>query len=108
MRAATLTCPHCGDAVVMRELRHQGIWASHRLCPHCAGAFVVDRDTRRRQAICIAIALLSLLFTGLLYFRGNDWLFPALASYAVLAALIYRGNRLVVLVPWPENENHGG
>ena len=43
--SSTLPCPHCGNAVVMRELPHQGLFASHRLCPHCGKAFTVDRDS---------------------------------------------------------------
>ena len=53
--------------------------------------------------ICIGIALLSLAFTVLLYFGENDWLLPALVSYALLAMLIYYGNRRVKLVPRDRN-----
>ena len=106
MNSPALACPHCNDAIVMRELRHQGLFAFHRLCPHCEKAFSVDRDTRRRHAVCLAVALFSLLFSLLLYAGSDAWLLPALLSYAVLAILIYRGNQEVRLVALPEDEKH--
>jgi predicted RNA-binding Zn-ribbon protein involved in translation (DUF1610 family) len=106
MNGPTLACPHCNDAIVMRELRHQGLFACHRLCPHCGKAFSVDRDTRRRQAVCLVVALFSLLFSVLLYAGFDAWLLPALLSYAVLAILIYRGNQRVRLVALTADEKH--
>ena len=106
--SSTLPCPHCDSAVVMRELPHQGLFASHRLCPHCGKPFTVDRDTKRRQAVCLVVALVSLVFTLLLYFDNGGWLIPALISYAVLAILIYHGNRRVVLVPWRGRQKGDG
>jgi hypothetical protein len=103
--AGSLPCPHCQNAVVMRELRHPGLFANYRRCPHCRECFTVDPDTKRRQALCIVIALISLLFTVLLYFDNPGWLIPALTSYAVLAILIYHGNKQVSLVPWSGNES---
>ncbi|HUV20584.1 MAG TPA: hypothetical protein VMZ32_02250 [Gammaproteobacteria bacterium] len=92
----------------MRELRHPRLFANYRRCPHCGDCFTVDPDTKRRQAVCIVIALISLLFTVLLYFGDDRWLIPALVSYAVLVILIYHGNKRVFLVPWSENEKRDG
>ena len=103
MAAAKLNCPHCGVPIELRKLDHPGLFANYRLCPDCKEAFTVDDKTRRRQMICIGIALLSLAFTVLLYFGENDWLLPALVSYALLAMLIYYGNRRVKLVPRDRN-----
>jgi len=100
-----LVCPHCHTEICVRDLRHQGLWASFRICPSCGGKLVVDKSTKRRQAVFIIIALISLAFTVLLYFRGSQWLAPALASYAFLGVLIYWGNRQVFLVPYENGEN---
>jgi hypothetical protein len=89
----------------MRELRHPRLFANYRRCPHCGECFTVDPDTKWRQALCIVIALISLLFTIMLYFDDSHWLSPALFSYAVLAVLIYHGNGRVFLVPWSTDEN---
>ena len=93
------TCPHCGLEVRVRELRHQGLFKSFRTCPDCGGSFTVDTDTKYRQAACIFIAVISLAFTILLYFRDTEWLIPALVSYAILGLLIYWGNRKLFFVP---------
>ncbi len=61
---------------------------------------MVDTDTKYRQAFCIFIAVISLVFTMLLYFRGLEWLIPALVSYAFLGLIIYWGNKKVILVPY--------
>jgi len=106
MNGPALACPHCNDAIVMRELRHQGLFASHRLCPRCGKAFSVDRDTRRRQAVCLLVALFGLLFSVLLYAGFDGWLLPALLSYAALAITIYHGNQRVRLVALPKDEKH--
>jgi hypothetical protein len=101
----SLPCPHCHKGVVMRELRHPGLFANYRRCPHCGCCFTVDPDTRWRQALCIVIAFISLLFTTMLYLDDSSWLSPALLSYAALAILIYHGNKKVFLVPWSRDEN---
>jgi len=100
MALALKTCPHCHGEIDIRRLPHQGLWKSYRICPSCGGAFTVDRDTKTRQAIFLAVALLSLVFTLLLYFDGTTWLFAAIASYIVLGVLIYRGDKKVVFVPY--------
>ncbi len=76
------------------------MWANFRVCPDCGGRFTVDADTKRRQAVAICVAIISLALTILLYFRGAQWLIPALVSYAVLGLIIYYGNRRVFLVPF--------
>ena len=93
-------CPHCHIEIRLRELPHQGIWTSYRVCPNCAEKFTVDPATKRRQAVCLVIAILSLVFTILLYFQGTDWLIPSLISYLVLGWVIYWGNKQVYLVPY--------
>ena len=52
-----LTCPHCHAPIRIRELPHQGLFKSHRVCPACAGSFIVDRKTRQWQAVFIVVAL---------------------------------------------------
>jgi transposase-like protein len=94
-----LTCPHCHDKIVVRNLRHQGMFKSYRVCPNCGGHFTVDTKTKQRQAAFIIIALVALAFTLLLYLQGTSWLLPALIVYVVLGALIYWGNKQVYFVP---------
>jgi uncharacterized paraquat-inducible protein A len=93
------TCPQCNIEIRIRELPHQGLFESFRVCPRCGGRFTVDTNTTYRQAAFIFILLLSLAFTVLLYFRGTAWLIPALVSYVVLGLFIYWGNRQLFFVP---------
>lgn len=97
------TCPHCQSEIELKELPHQGLCKSYRLCPHCGGRFTVDKDTTYRQALFIVIALIALLFTLLLYYGDHSWMLPALASYAALTGLIYWGNKKVCFVPCNED-----
>ena len=99
------TCPHCKCEIRLKELPHQGFFNSFRICPNCGGKFTVDRGTKHRQAFFIIIALISLTFTLLLYFKGPEWLIPSISSYIVLGVLIYWANRLVFLVQYGENYN---
>lgn len=99
-----LECPHCDVLIVLRELKHQGMFESYRICPNCSGFFEVDPQTKVRQAIFIVLALFSLALTLLLYFRGTDWLLAACFSYVLLGVLIYWGNRKVYLVPAQPND----
>jgi hypothetical protein len=89
----------------VRELRHPGLFKNFRICPDCGGRFTVDADTKYRQAACIVIAVISLVFTLLLYYQDAKWLIPALVSYLFLAGLIYWGNEKVFFVPYPKNQN---
>lgn len=100
-----LTCPHCSHEIRIRELPHQGFFKNFRICPNCRGSFTVDTDTKYRQAICIFIAIISLVITVLLYFRGTDWLIPAILSYVILGLIIYWGNKHVSLVPYQNDQN---
>jgi len=95
-----LECPHCRNAVDLRNLKHQGMLASHRVCPHCEGLFEVDRHTKRRQAAFIGFALVSLVFTVLMYFDFCQWAFFSISTYVILGALIYSANRKVYLVKY--------
>lgn len=98
-----LACPHCGDSVDLRKLKHQGMLASHRVCPHCEGPFEVDPQTKRRQAAFIVLATISLIFTVLMYFDFQRWVLFAIPTYVVLVALIYFANRKVYLVKHDRN-----
>ena len=68
--------------------------------PKLRGGFTVDTDTKYRQAAFLVIAIISMVFTILLYYHGSKWLIPALVSYAVLGLLIYWGNKKLLLVPY--------
>ena len=92
-------CPHCKVSIIVRELQHQGLFKSYRICPDCDGCFTVDPKTKRRQAAFIILALVALALTLFLYLDGTQWLAPALVVYAVLAALIYWSNKHVYFVP---------
>jgi hypothetical protein len=100
------TCPHRNIEIRVRELPHQGLFGSFRVCPKCGGRFTVDTDTKYRQAACILIAVVSLVFTISLYFRGSEWLIPALVSYLVLGLLIYWGNRQLYFVPYEKDNGN--
>lgn len=95
-----LTCPHCRIEICMRELPHPGFFANYRVCPHCEGLFTPDTGTKYRQALSILIAIISLVFTLLLYFGHMGWLAPAIVSYLVLGLIIYWGNKRIFLVPY--------
>ena len=99
------TCPHCNIEIRIKELPHQGLFGSFRVCPNCGGSFTVDTDTKYRQALFIFIAVISLAFTIFLYFGGSEWMIPALVSYIVLGLLIYWGNRQLFYVPYEKGQN---
>ena len=94
------TCPHCNFEIRVRELRHQGLFKNFRICPNCGGSFTVDTATKYRQAAFIVIAIISLVFTILLYYQDSKWLILALVSYVVLGLLIYWGNKKILFVPY--------
>jgi len=100
-----LTCPHCSHEIRVRELPYQGFFKSFRICPYCRGGFTVDTDTKYRQAICIFIAIISLIITMFLYFRGTEWLIPAIFSYVILGLIIYWGNKRMFFVPYQNDQN---
>lgn len=97
-------CPHCKVEIRVRELPHQGLFNTYRICPDCGGSFTVDRDTKYRQAACLIIALISLVFTMLLYYKNEEWLIPALASYVSLGLIIYWGNRKLYFIPYEKDQ----
>ena len=100
------TCPHCNIEIRVRELRHQGFFNNFRICPDCGGRFTVDTKTKQRQAAFIVIAVISLVFTLLLYYQDPKWLTLALVSYVVLGLLIYWGNKKVFFVAYNEDQNN--
>jgi hypothetical protein len=93
-------CPHCRREIRIAELPHPSWLENYRICPNCGGYFTVDNKTKRRQAVALGLAAISLVLTLLLYFQGIGWLFPALVSYLALAVLIYWGNKEVRFVPY--------
>jgi hypothetical protein len=92
-------CPHCKKVIDGNDLRDQFSIKSYRLCPSCDNPFTVDPATRYRQVIGLVIALISLAITLCLYFRGTDWLIPAIISYIILGLYIWWGNKRVEFVP---------
>jgi len=98
-----LTCPHCESPVDLRTLKHQGMFASHRICPTCGGSLEVDPHTKRRQAAFILLAVLSLIFTVLMYIDFRQWAPFAIPSYALLGGLVYFANQKVYLVKYENN-----
>jgi len=99
------SCPHCKTEIIIKELPHQGLFDSNRICPECCGSFTVDADTKQRQYYLIIIILISLIFTLFLYFDGNDWLVPAIISYIVFTALLYWGNKKLYYVPYKKDDS---
>ncbi len=93
-----LFCPHCESPVDLRKLKHQGMFAAHRICPTCGKAFEVDPRTKKRQAAFIVLALVSLILTILMYFYFRQWAPYAILSYLVLGVLIFYANSKVYLV----------
>lgn len=101
-------CPHCDTEIIVRELPHQGLFKSDRVCPECAGRFTADTDTKYRQAFFLVILLISLVFTLFLYYEDKGWLIPALTSYIALGLLLFRGNRKVFFVPYKKGHKKTG
>jgi len=99
------TCPHCNIEIRVRELPHQGLFKSFRICPNCGGCFTADTKTKHRQAIFIFIAVVSLTLTLLLYFQGSEWMIPAIVSYVILGINIYWGNKQVFFVPYQADQD---
>ncbi len=95
-----LCCPHCQSEIVLRDLKHQGMLRSDRICPNCCGRFTVDADTKRRQLWFIVLAVVSLVLTLLAYFEFADCLSLALLSYLLIAVLLIWANGKVKLVPF--------
>ncbi|MDH5668831.1 MAG: hypothetical protein OEY86_12540 [Nitrospira sp.] len=62
--------------------------------------FEVDPNTKRRQAAFIALALLSLVLTILMYFDFRQWAPFSISSYVVLGVLIYWASSKVYLVKY--------
>jgi hypothetical protein len=99
------TCPHCRLEIRIRELPHQDLFESFRICPNCGGSFTVDKKSKYRQAAFIVILVISLVFTILLYYRGSKWLIPALVTYIVLALFLYWGNKKLFFVHYKKDQN---
>ncbi len=99
-----LKCPHCAHSIVLNELPHPSLFANYRVCPSCQELFTIDKDTKYRQVFSLVVALVSLIFTLLLYFEGNEWLIQAIISYIILGLIVYRGNKQLYLVPYQKQE----
>jgi len=96
-------CPYCGIEICIRRLPHPGFFKNYRICPNCQEKFTVDIDTKYRQAFCLCIVLVSLVFTLLLYMKNFEWLLPALVSYAVFGLVLYWGNKKLFYVPYKKD-----
>ncbi len=95
-------CPFCQEKIVLRELPYQGLFKTFRICPKCGGRFTVDIETKRWQAVCLIIGMISLCFTLLMYYVGSAWIMPSLLTYIILALIIYWRNKRVFLVPYKD------
>ena len=98
-------CPHCKQVIEGKDLQAQISFKRYRTCPSCAQPFTVDVSTKYRQVIGLLIALISLTLTLGLFYRGTDWLIPAIISYIILGLLIYWGNKRVIFVPYDKDRN---
>lgn len=98
-------CPLCNSKFNVRDLGYGRIFTNYRICPECGGNIIVDKDTRHRYIVFIVISLISLTFTLFLYFDGNKWLFPALATYLVMGVYLWWCNSRVYFVPYEKNSN---
>ena len=94
------TCPHCSIEIHLKEIPYQGVFKNFRICPACGGSFTPDTHTKRRQAAFIFISVISLAMTLLLYFRGTEWLIPAIVSYVIGGGILYIGNTKLYFVPY--------
>ena len=98
-------CPHCRQVIDGKDIRDSLSIKPYRPCPSCARPFTVDVSTKYRQAVALAIALISLAFTLGWFFRGTGWLIPAIISYIILAVFLYLANKRVVFVPYEKDQN---
>jgi hypothetical protein len=98
-----LKCPGCDIEISGKVLALQPQFRHYRICPHCGTRFTVDAGTKRRQAIAIVLAIVSLYLTIRLMKDGVHWLMPACVSYAVLAAYIYFASIRVTTVPFQKH-----
>lgn len=99
------TCPLCKKEFNVRELGYAGLFTSYRICPNCDGRIIADSDTRSRQYIFIVISVISLVVTALLYFYGNKWLLPALATYLVMGVYLWWATTRVYFVRYEKNDD---
>lgn len=91
-------CPHCSTSIDLSKIKHEGLFAAHRICPVCKQSFEVDTTTKRRQAVFMVILLVSLVLTVLLYIDGWKWVPYAVASYFLAGAVLYWGNKNLRLI----------
>ena len=99
-------CPHCSTEINIKELPHQGLFESYRICPNCDGYFTVDKNTKYRQALFIIILVISAAFSIFLYLGDARWLIPAITSYIAIGALMYWGNKKMFYVPYKAPEQN--
>lgn len=93
-----LACPHCNTTIVLRELKHEGFFATHRICPNCNQPFDLDSSTKHRQKLVLAALVLSLTLTVFAYLYGGHWILLAVASYVLIGGLLIYGTRRMYLV----------
>jgi len=97
-------CPHCKQIIDTKDLRDQFSIKSYRTCPSCKQLFTVDASTKRRQATALAMALIALILTLALLFKGPELLIPSILTYIVLGLFIYWGNKRVVFIPYEKSQ----
>ena len=95
------SCLHCGHYPLRKKFPPQSNFAPYNICVDCGNKFTVDRKTVRRHLIALTLALPMLATTILTFVRGNDWLWPMIASHVVFWGYFIYGNAQVVFVPYP-------
>jgi hypothetical protein len=56
----------------LAKLEYPSLLANFRKCPFCSELFTVDSNTKIRQGSAILVAIVALVFTGLMYVQGMD------------------------------------
>jgi len=100
-----LACPHCNTPIVLRELKHEGFFATHRICRNCNRAFDLDASTKSRQRLVLAALVLSLPLTVFAYVYGGYWILLAMAAYVLIGGMLVYGTRRMYLVKFFSGED---
>ena len=85
-------------------IRDRDSLKAYQNCPSCGKPFTIDKESKRRQIIGIAIALISLALTLGLFSDNEALIIPAVCSYIVLGLYIYRANKRVEFVPYEDRK----
>jgi hypothetical protein len=87
-----LTCPACNTEIDPREIVDRFSLKPYVTCPHCQIPITVDSATKRRQALAIVVAVVSLILTVGWCFMNKAWFVASIASYVVLVGWIAWSN----------------